>query len=131
MGQLSESQLASEFKALTDDAAIALKKQGFSDQLLEFELYLNLRYQGTNSSLMIRKPEASWDFATGFIEHHRKEFGFTLNRDILVEDIRVRALGKTAGLDESSVSRARKYVIETTVGAGKSVETTELYTASE
>lgn len=130
LSELSAAQLELDFTALTEEASGELRSQGFSEELVDFEMYLNLRYKGTNSSLMIRKPSDSWDFSRVFIEHHHKEFGFTLEREILVEDIRVRALGKSVGLDLTSVSQARKAATVAPVDTGKSIKTTRLYTAS-
>ncbi|KAI9035889.1 uncharacterized protein KD926_002643 [Aspergillus affinis] len=55
--------------------------------------FLNLRYDGSDTSLMIEKPEESWNFRSAFIAHHQREFGFTPNnRGILIDDIRVRTV---------------------------------------
>ncbi|KAJ6437457.1 5-oxoprolinase [Purpureocillium lavendulum] len=128
LAQLSQKQLEAEFSALSSEAARGLSTQGFSDSCIEFEMYLNLRYKGTNSALMIRKPDDSWDFTRVFLEHHQEEFGFTLDREILVEDIRVRALGKTAGLDITSVTQAMKSLKLAAIGSEKAVKETRVYT---
>lgn len=128
LSEMDESQLIREFGALTAEAGETLAAQGFTDQQIEYELYLNLRYQGTNSSLMIQKPFDSWDFSSKFVHNHEEEFGFVLNRDILVEDIRVRALGKTAGADVMSVSSALKMVEVGLVPEKKSEKITKVYT---
>ncbi|KAF9878445.1 5-oxoprolinase [Colletotrichum karsti] len=125
---MGDEQLATEFNTLTQEAGATLTAQGFSDQHIEYELYLNLRYQGTNSSLMIRKPVDSWDFAGKFVKHHEEEFGFVLDRGILVEDIRVRALGKTAGTEIPSVSSVLAGLVTSTASSEKSVKQTRLYT---
>jgi 5-oxoprolinase (ATP-hydrolysing) len=58
--------------------------------------FLNLRYNGSDTSLMIEKPGETWDFKNAFISHHQREFGFTpTNRSILVDDIRVRTTAKS------------------------------------
>jgi 5-oxoprolinase (ATP-hydrolysing) len=45
---------------------------------------------------MIELPEGG-NIEQQFIDEHRREFGFNLDRDILVDDIRVRAVGKSVG----------------------------------
>ena len=130
LAQLNEKQLMTEFAALSQEAEAGLRAQSFSDTYVEFEMYLNLRYKGTSSTLMIRKPEQSWDFAGVFFNQHQEEFGFTLDREILVEDIRVRAVGKTTGLNIDSISKAIKSVATIKVGAEKAVKQTRLYTES-
>lgn len=72
-----------------------LLDQGCAESSLRFECYLNMRYQGTDTSLMIMEPEdaASGDFETAFLAHHLREFTFTVpGRPILVDDIRVRGI---------------------------------------
>ncbi|CAI6097747.1 unnamed protein product [Clonostachys chloroleuca] len=63
--------------------------------------FLNLRYDGSDTSLMIEKPEDSWDFEGSFVRTHYQEFGFTPSgRDILVDDLRVRTTAKTTEEDK-------------------------------
>jgi 5-oxoprolinase (ATP-hydrolysing) len=65
-----------------------------------------MRYRGTESALMIVKPEKEdvekefegdgWAFGKAFVKQHQQEFGFTLpDRDIIVDDVRVRGIGKS------------------------------------
>ncbi|KAI9366847.1 Hydantoinase B/oxoprolinase-domain-containing protein [Zopfochytrium polystomum] len=94
----SLERIKSGFAAMAEQAADNLKTQGFSDEQIVVEEYLNLRYQGTDTSMMILKPENSWNFVDAFIQRHRTEFGFTLpDRPIVVDDLRVRAIGKGIG----------------------------------
>ncbi|KAI8718172.1 hypothetical protein NCS52_00595300 [Fusarium sp. LHS14.1] len=124
-----EKNLKAEFAPLVDEGSEILGQQGYLAQDVEYELFLNLRYAGTNSSLMIRKPADSWDFASIFTRQHYDEFGFTLDREILVDDIRVRALGKTRGQNFETISQALKSVSTNMVSPKKSVKKTKLYTA--
>jgi 5-oxoprolinase (ATP-hydrolysing) len=84
----------------------ALNEQGFEESAIVYEEYLNMRYRGTESALMIVKPEKEavekefegdeWAFGKAFVKQHRQEFGFTLpDRDIIVDDVRVRGIGKS------------------------------------
>ncbi|KAH8685925.1 Hydantoinase B/oxoprolinase-domain-containing protein [Tricladium varicosporioides] len=84
----------------------ALRNQGFEDSVIVYEEYLNMRYRGTESALMVVKPEKEeikeendhddWAFGRAFIKQHQQEFGFTLpDRDIIVDDVRVRGIGKS------------------------------------
>jgi 5-oxoprolinase (ATP-hydrolysing) len=54
---------------------------------IEHELYLNMRYQGSDTPLMIRKPGSTLDFAKAFSERHKQEFGFSQEWEVLVHDI--------------------------------------------
>ncbi|RUP51273.1 hypothetical protein BC936DRAFT_149081 [Jimgerdemannia flammicorona] len=82
-----------------------LRRQGFADTHIKTEAYLNLRYNGTDSALMTLMPEdGSWDFGKAFVEMYQHEFGFTLpDRDIIVDDIRIRGIGKAINHEYQSV----------------------------
>lgn len=113
--------LKDKMEALKEKSRQALRDQGFEDDQIVFEEYLNMRYRGTESALMIIKPTAEeaekhyngndWDFASAFVRHHRYEFGFTLEeRDIVVDDVRVRGIGKSFRYEEKSVDEQLKTV---------------------
>lgn len=70
----------------------ALKKQGYEESSIVVEEYLNMRYQGTDNAIMIlRNPDSS--FEDSFTALYEREFGFVLqNRDLLIDDYRVRAV---------------------------------------
>ncbi|GAA6038693.1 hypothetical protein JCM8097_002349 [Rhodosporidiobolus ruineniae] len=72
-----------------------LLSQNVDRNSIDFELYLNLRYRGSDTSLMVLRPD-NGDFKQGFLDAHRREFGFELapETDVLVDDIRVRAIGR-------------------------------------
>jgi len=75
-----------------------LLEKGFDQQQIAHQLYLNLRYDGTNTAFMIPEPQ-DFDFIAAFKKIHYREFGFDLtNRDIMVDDIRVVSTAKTSGV---------------------------------
>ncbi|CAG8455331.1 18663_t:CDS:10 [Rhizophagus irregularis] len=86
--------------ALCEACTIELKSQGFKDEsLIKHEIYLNLRYQGTDFAFMTLKPKDSWDFSGAFVSQYQQEFGFTLpDREIFVDDIRIRGIGGDASI---------------------------------
>ena len=78
-------------------ARAELRNQGFADNVISTTRYLNLRYQGTDTALMIAGDE-NGDWGAAFTAAYRREFGFVLSgRPILVDDLRVRA--RAAGAD--------------------------------
>lgn len=98
--------LKSKLAELKQKSKGALNEQGFEESAIVYEEYLNMRYRGTESALMIVKPEKEtvekefegdeWAFGKAFVKQHRQEFGFTLpDRDIIVDDVRVRGIGKS------------------------------------
>jgi len=88
-------RLKERIQALCEACTIELKSQGFKDESIKHEIYLNLRYNGTDFAFMILKPKESWDFSKAFVEHYQQEFGFTLpDREIYVDDIRIRGIAR-------------------------------------
>jgi 5-oxoprolinase (ATP-hydrolysing) len=95
-----------ELAALQKQAEKELEDQGFSADAIESTGYLNLRYQGTDTAIMIADPENN-NFSEAFRQTYRREFGFDLlDRDILIDDLRVRARGKTVGLKQIPIDEA-------------------------
>ena len=84
--------------ALGKKASQQLIEQGYSSDNIVVEKYLNLRYDGTDTAVMIKEPSSKISnfhlpYADAFRAHYEREFGFTLEgRDILIDDFRVRAL---------------------------------------
>ena len=80
---------------LSDSARTALIKQGYPAASIVVERFLNMRYQGTDNSIMIKEDtsiSSKLPFATTFVGQYHREFGFELTgRDILIDDFRVRA----------------------------------------
>lgn len=107
------AELEMKMGELKDRSSAKLQDQGFSSDNVVFEEYLNMRYRGTESALMVVRPGKEtveddfggdeWDFGKAFVKIHEQEFGFTLpDRDIIVDDIRVRGIGKSfRGLDKT------------------------------
>jgi 5-oxoprolinase (ATP-hydrolysing) len=101
-------KLLGQLKAIQADAEKELSDQGFSDDQIRATRYLNLRYQGTDTALMIPEPP-NGDFMAAFKDTYRREFGFDLeDRDILVDDLRVRARGAASGLRKVPLEAADK-----------------------
>ncbi|CAG7823293.1 unnamed protein product [Allacma fusca] len=98
------------------DSLVAQGRQHLLDQkfdTVETEIFLHLRYNGTDCALMCKplpyedgstdKLSRHGDFIRNFIQRYQSEFGFTIpGRVIIVDDIRVRAIGKS-GISEESL----------------------------
>ncbi|GAV47860.1 hypothetical protein ZYGR_0I01560 [Zygosaccharomyces rouxii] len=89
----------------------ALIAQGFDGSHIVYEKYLNLRYEGTETSLMILEENENWNFEQWFADSHKREFGFAFSdKNIIVDDVRVRAVGKSHVRKEESVDdQLQKY----------------------
>lgn len=72
-----------------------LMEQGFRAEHIKTDMYLNLRYEGTDTAIMVKKPKDE-DYAVEFVNLFQQEYGFKLqNRKILICDVRVRGVGVT------------------------------------
>ncbi|MEW5314666.1 MAG: hypothetical protein WDW38_006142 [Sanguina aurantia] len=100
---------------LQQKAVGKLLAQGFSAADIRCELFLNLRYQGTDVAVMtsLDQPpqtsdpppaQASYDpasYISAFERQYQREFGFKLARPVLVDDLRVRATGESRSLEKT------------------------------
>ncbi len=130
--------LKKTMNGLKDRSTAKLRGQGFPDESIEFEEYLNMRYRGTESALMIVRPNEDeaknefngddYAFGKAFIRQHEQEFGFTLpDRDIIVDDVRVRGIGKSfEGLDKT-VDDQLKEIKPKDLGIGKRYGESQVY----
>ena len=113
--------LQNKMEELKRKSRETLKDQGFEEDQIHFEEYLNMRYRGTESALMIVKPTEEevkndydgedWAFGKAFVNQHEQEFGFTLpDRDIIIDDVRARGIGKTFEGLEKTVDQQLKEI---------------------
>lgn len=98
----TDRHIGERFNRLKKSADDALEAQGFpNSRNIRHELYLNMRYQGTDTALMTAEPNAGGKgFNDAFVARHKQEFGFTQEREILVDDIRVKAIGRSSNADD-------------------------------
>lgn len=131
-------ELQKKMGKLKDQARQALQEQGFQDDEIAFEEYLNMRYRGTESALMIVRPSPEeakesfggndWDFGQAFVKQHRYEFGFTLDeRDVIVDDVRVRGIGKSFRHSEETVDKQLKALKQQAVSDKKKLNSQQVY----
>lgn len=85
-----------------------LQQQGFPEENINSETYLNLRYEGTDTAIMVKgRKEGDFDYANDFVKLFRREYGFELkNRNILICDVRVRGVGVTDILKPRAMQHA-------------------------
>ncbi|GME53176.1 Hydantoinase/oxoprolinase [Neofusicoccum parvum] len=122
--------LQQKMEDLKSKSTATLKDQGFSAEQIQFEEYLNMRYRGTESALMVIKPSKEeadkeydgdqWSFGKAFVKQHEQEFGFTLpDRDIIIDDVRARGIGKTFEGLEKTVDDQLQDIKPKDVGKGE------------
>ncbi|KAJ3509495.1 hypothetical protein NLJ89_g5192 [Agrocybe chaxingu] len=92
--------LISRLNKMTADVRSELQKQGFEDHRIHLERVLNMRFEGTDTALMVLPTEKDGhgeeDFEAAFKRVYKSEFGFLLDtKSVIVDDIKVRGIGKT------------------------------------
>ena len=88
-----------------------MQKEHFSRDSIEIEVYLNLRYKGTDTGIMCSSIEdveqvedlKYFHFEKSFIRKYKEEYGFNLDRQIFIDDIRIRGIGKSKDKNEKPV----------------------------
>lgn len=99
-------EISSQLEELMRNNEKDLFNQGFTQDKVDHDFYLNLRYEGTETSIMVRKADKTMDFDKWFTERHQRQFGFHFeDKSILVDDIRVRSIGRTERYTEESVAK--------------------------
>jgi 5-oxoprolinase (ATP-hydrolysing) len=127
---------------LEEQARRELLSRGFASASIHCTGFLNCRYQGTDTCIMVNLPEASLsdesaaapssDFVTEFVTRYRREYGFELTgRAILVEDVRVRAVGQSTSSSlhrgEGSATRGAQQSSSPQVSTPTPKETVQVY----
>ncbi|CAF3337079.1 unnamed protein product, partial [Rotaria sp. Silwood2] len=92
------SNILDRLKYLSTYGTDELVQQGYDRKSIIVEKYLNLRYEGTDCALMCTSNEDKAEsFTDVFLKKYKEQFGFIIpDRPIIVDDIRIRALAKSA-----------------------------------
>ena len=83
---------------MTQQVRTELQNQGFENRRIHVERMLNMRFEGTDTALMVLTDrekekdgdEEEEDFEAAFKKLYKSEFGFLLDtKSIIVDDIKV------------------------------------------
>ena len=109
----SMDEISQRIKELEAKCVTNLNSQGFLQSQISTEAFLHMRYRGTDCALMCNLGDEK-DFMKTFLSRYKTEFGFTLsNRDVLIDDIRVRGTGQSGiTLTESKEKASGDPVVE-------------------
>ncbi|PPR05011.1 hypothetical protein CVT24_010204 [Panaeolus cyanescens] len=98
----NKSSLISRLNKMEAVVREELRNQGFQESRIHTERMLNMRFEGTDTALMVLPNEKEQngddgeDFEAAFKRVYKSEFGFLLDtKSIIVDDIKVRGIGKT------------------------------------
>ncbi len=88
-------------EALKNDIEILLKEKGVNT--IELQSFLSLRYEGTDTVMMIRE-RLDQSFESQFLDRYVREFEFNLlGRKIWVDEIQVRGVGKSKKIERQPI----------------------------
>ncbi|KAI6001879.1 Hydantoinase/oxoprolinase-domain-containing protein [Pisolithus albus] len=128
----TRSSLVARLNKLTNAVQAELARQGFEGERIRVERMLNMRFDGTDTALMVLPApgdgDGEEDFEAAFKKIYKAEFGFLLEtKNIVVDDIKVRGIGKTFdSLGESVYSEVERIKI-TPVDHSKASLRTSVY----
>ncbi|KAF1759611.1 hypothetical protein GCK72_016078 [Caenorhabditis remanei] len=105
------AKIYSQFMDLRATSLAGLKTQGFSENQIETKYFMHMRYEKTDTAIMIsydiEKPEDLIYFNEEFRKTYRREFGFVLeDRNIIIDDVRIRTRGKSGCHVEKLIDKA-------------------------
>ncbi|KAH7166400.1 hydantoinase B/oxoprolinase [Dactylonectria macrodidyma] len=87
---------AAELDNLQDAAVDGLLAQQMPRERIVSERYLNMRFHGSDTALMIQDKPGNGGFLAAFQRAHQSQFGFLpTGRDVIVDDCRVRSIGRS------------------------------------
>lgn len=102
---LDDANLYSPFSALGEEAVADLKAQGFSEHAVTVVQRVHLRYQGTDTALIVPHGDPSM-LRAAFEDAHLQQFGFIQpHTPLVVEAVSVEAIGASAVADEAETAR--------------------------
>lgn len=92
----TKGSLFERLDRLTVSVRAELVQQGFEEERIKVERMLNMRFEGTDTALMILPSpgdgDGDEDFEAAFTRTYKSEFGFLLEKkSIVVDDVKVRS----------------------------------------
>lgn len=91
------ASLPGDLALLKDKTQQALVSGGFFGHI-DSTSFLRMRYDGSDTALMV-PIETGKDPLEAFIKLHKQEFGFSSDRDVFIDEIRVRSIAKGSAED--------------------------------
>lgn len=112
LGDGALTKLEALISSLRRDVTRALEAQGFAGDAIEMEEYLNLRYDGTETATFTMRPlgASEKDVREVFSSAFKREYGFDFGNevDVVVDDVRVRGIGRNPQLLARNVERSQR-----------------------
>ncbi|KFY84215.1 hypothetical protein V500_09499 [Pseudogymnoascus sp. VKM F-4518 (FW-2643)] len=91
----TKARYLSELDKLEEKAVRALLEQKIEQRNVKSERYLNMRFQGSDTALMVQM-QSNEDPLESFKRIHMQQFGFLpVDRHVIIDDHRVRSIGQS------------------------------------
>jgi 5-oxoprolinase (ATP-hydrolysing) len=102
-----------QLKILEKVSIEKLKSGGFPEDKIKTTYYLNMRYAGTDFAIMTDVPDDSTvDYKKFFELNYHRQYGFTIkDREIIVDDLRVRSVGNSQNITKKVIDSSFKETI--------------------
>ncbi|KAJ4315266.1 hypothetical protein N0V94_006031 [Neodidymelliopsis sp. IMI 364377] len=78
-----------------------LVSQGATPETILYDQLLSLRYKGTDTNLLVQRPEDE-DYGAAFRAMHLREFAFELDREAIVDSVHVRGVATSSDSSDSA-----------------------------
>jgi 5-oxoprolinase (ATP-hydrolysing) len=121
--RLSESvmpTLEQTLDELTHSARAEIAAQGVGDDRIQALRKAHLRYEGTDSALIVEFGQAA-EMRSGFEQAYQQRYGFVMAKALIVEAVSVEVIGQTDPLAEPQLPIGRTTPLQ-------AVDTVQLYT---
>lgn len=95
-------ELCMKINLLEEMVQQELREQNLPSTNTHIEVFCNMRYQGSDTHILIKKDPSEINIDEKFIIRHKNEFGFSLDRNVLIDDVQVLCLiqsGEEQNLD--------------------------------
>lgn len=103
------------------------EEQGLAPLPTRTEVFLNMRYDGSDTHLLIPKVSDDNNCGDKFVARHASEFGFTLDRKVLVDDIQVLLIVENGDKDRGANPFAEYHALESIKYLSLSKFTSKIY----
>jgi 5-oxoprolinase (ATP-hydrolysing) len=128
VAQTYDASTAASWDATFDEMAAPLResiaREGIAAERIVVQRFLNLRYRGSDTAIMIARPD-DLDYASAFVASHRQQYGFLLhNRPLEIDHVRVRVVGQSAVNADDDTGRASDV---NPAGGAVAIETVRCY----
>ncbi|KAJ9093804.1 hypothetical protein QFC19_008181 [Naganishia cerealis] len=94
-GQDTLPTITKQLDKLSATVERELARQGFPQDRIHLARRLNMRFDGTDTALLINAADSDAGFEDEFKKTYQQEFGFLLDSRVMVDDINVKGVGKT------------------------------------